>query len=114
MPGEAVEAALSLQRASAPLADAHPGWPRFRAAVNTGEAMVGVVGAESGRSYTVIGDTVNLAARLEAEAPAGGVVISATTLRALPGGRVRALGGVRVKGKAQPVEAYLLDDAPPG
>ena len=47
-----------------------PGWPRFRAAVNTGEAIVGVLGAESGRSYTVIGDTVNLAARLESRGAA--------------------------------------------
>ena len=43
------------------IADEHPGWPRFRVGVNTGEALVGVLGAESGRSYTVIGDTVNLA-----------------------------------------------------
>ncbi len=107
---QAVEAALELQRETSKLADEHPGWPRFRAGVNSGEAMVGVLGAESGRSYTVIGDTVNLASRLQAEAPAGGVVIGETTLRALPGASVRSLGDVTVKGKRGPVQAYLLDE----
>ena len=107
---QAVEAALELQRETSRLADQHPGWPRFRAGVNSGEAMVGVLGAESGRSYTVIGDTVNLASRLQAEAPAGGVVIGETTLRALPGASVRSLGDVTVKGKRGPVQAYLLDE----
>ena len=106
----AVEAALALQDETSRLAAEHPGWPRFRDAVNSGEAMVGVLGAESGRSYTVIGDTVNLASRLQAEAPAGGVVIGETTLRAIPGTRVRSLGSVTVKGKHDPVEAYLLED----
>jgi adenylate cyclase len=78
--------------------------------VNTGEALVGVLGAESGRSYTVIGDTVNLAARLEAQAPAGRVVIGAATLHALPGLRVEALEGLRVKGRRETVDAYLVDD----
>ena len=107
---QAVEAALELQRETSRLADEHPGWPRFRAGVNSGEAMVGVLGAESGRSYTVIGDTVNLASRLQAEAPAGGVVIGETTLRALPGASVRSLGEVAIKGKRGPVQAYLLDE----
>jgi adenylate cyclase len=53
---------------------------------------------------------VNLASRLQAEAPAGGVVIGETTLRAIPGTRVRSLGSVTVKGKHDPVEAYLLED----
>jgi class 3 adenylate cyclase len=107
---QAVEAALELQRETSRLAEEHPGWPRFRAGVNSGEAMVGVLGAESGRSYTVIGDTVNLASRLQAEAPAGGVVIGEQTLRALPGASVRSLGEVTVKGKQGPVQAYLLDE----
>jgi adenylate cyclase len=108
-PRRAVEAALALQRETAGLAEEHPDWPRFRVGINSGEAMVGVLGAESGRSYTVIGDTVNLASRLEAEAPAGGVVIGQSTLTALPGASVRTLGEVRVKGKREPVEAYLLE-----
>jgi adenylate cyclase len=106
----AVEAALAVQRETGRIAAEHPGWPRFRAAVNTGEALVGVLGAESGRSYTVIGDTVNLAARLEAQAPAGRVVIGEATLRELPGVRVEALEGMRVKGRREAVDAYLVDD----
>jgi adenylate cyclase len=106
----ALDAALAVQRETGRIADEHPGWPRFRAAVNTGEALVGVLGAESGRSYTVIGDTVNLAARLEAQAPAGRVVIGAATLRAIPGVRVEALEGLRVKGRREAVDAYLVDE----
>jgi adenylate cyclase len=106
----AVEAALAVQHETGRIAAEHPGWPRFRAAVNTGEVLVGVLGAESGRSYTVIGDTVNLAARLEAQAPCGRVVIGAATLRALPGVRVEALEGIRVKGRREAVDAYLLAD----
>jgi adenylate cyclase len=107
---QALDAALAVQRETGRIADEHPGWPRFRAAVNTGEALVGVLGAESGRSYTVIGDTVNLAARLEAQAPAGRVVIGAATLRAIPGVRVEALEGLRVKGRREAVDAYLVDE----
>ena len=105
----AVAAALAVQRETSRIADEHPGWPRFRAAVNTGEALVGVLGAESGRSYTVVGDTVNLAARLESQAPPGRVVIGVTTLRAVPGARVEALEPLRVKGRSEAVDAYLME-----
>jgi adenylate cyclase len=105
----AVNAAVALQMETARLAAAHPDWPRFRAAVNSGEALVGVVGAESGRSYTVIGDTVNVAARLESRAPTGGVVVGGATLRAVPGLRATSLGEIEVKGKRERVDAYLLE-----
>jgi class 3 adenylate cyclase len=105
----AVSAAAALQTQTASIASAHPDWPRFRAAVNSGEALVGVMGAESGRSYTVIGDTVNVAARLEGRAPTGGVVVGGATLRAVPGLRATSLGEVEVKGKRDPVDAYLID-----
>jgi adenylate cyclase len=105
----AVAAATALQAKTARIGQSHPDWPRFRAAVNSGEALVGVVGAESGRSYTVIGDTVNVAARLESRAPTGGVVVGGATLRAVSGLRATSLGEVEVKGKRERVDAYLLD-----
>jgi adenylate cyclase len=61
---QAARAALAIQSATAFVAAEHPGWPRFRVGVNTGEAAVGVVGAAGARTHTAIGDAVNLAARL--------------------------------------------------
>ena len=109
----AVRAALALQRATEPVARVHPDWPRFRAGVNTGEAHVGVVGAAGSREHTALGDAVNLASRLEGQARAGEVVVGPDTYAALPDGtQVEPLGGVRVKGKAAPVEAYAVVSLP--
>jgi adenylate cyclase len=105
----AVRAAAAVQVEAAHIADQHPEWPRFRIAVNSGEALVGVVGAESGRSYTVIGDTVNVASRLQARAPAGGIVVGGATLRGVPGLGATSLGDVEVRGKREVVDAYLLE-----
>jgi adenylate cyclase len=110
----AVRAGLALQEETGRIVDRHPGWPRFRVGVNSGEVMVGLVGAEGRRSFTVIGDTVNLASRLEGKAQAGKVVIGAETYRALPDGTlVEPLGGIQVKGKEAPVEAYVVVELPP-
>ena len=82
--------------------------------VNTGPVAVGVVGGGDSRGYTVLGDTVNVAARLEGLAPVGGVAIGGATLRALPGAQVSPLGPVAVKGRRESVEAWrlvALDDA---
>jgi class 3 adenylate cyclase len=106
----AARAALAIRDATETLAAGREGWPRFRVGVNTGEAMVGVVGGEGGRTYTVIGDTVNVAARLEGQAPVGGVAIGAETLRRLRGAEAEPLGHVSVKGKPEGVEAYRLTD----
>ena len=105
----AARAALDVLAETDRIAAGHPGWPRFRVGVNSGPVAAGVLGAGQGRSYTVIGDAANVAARLEALAPAGGAVVGAATLRALAGARVRPLGEVAVKGKSQPVDAYILE-----
>jgi adenylate cyclase len=112
----AVDAAAALQRAAAEVARDHPDWPRFRAGVNSGEVLAGVVGGARGhRKHGVVGDTVNLAARLQAEAPVGEVVLGAETVRRLPAEiEVERLPELRVKGKAEPVEAYVLRVASAG
>ena len=71
-------------------------------------ALGHLLGAGGGRTHTVIGDTVNVASRLEAKAPVGGVAIGARTLALLPGAVTEPLGPLELKGKAEPVEAHVL------
>ena len=112
--GAAARAALGFQQAAARLADEHPGWPRFRVGVNSGEVLAGVVGGPTGhRKHGVVGDTVNLAARFEAQAEAGQVVVGSGTASALPAGAVlERLPSLAVKGKSEPVEAFVLRSLP--
>ena len=106
----AARAGAMLQEAATQVARDHPEWPRFRAAVNSGEVLAGLVGGSRGhRKHGVVGDTVNLASRLEAEAPVGHVLLGAETVRRLPPGAVvERLPDLHVKGKVAPVEAYVL------
>jgi class 3 adenylate cyclase len=108
----AAAAALHLQERCAELAQRNPGWPRLRAGVNTGTAVVGHVGAAQQRSFTAIGDTTNVAARLQAAAPTGAVVIAASTRAQIGAADVEALPPLEAKGKLEPLEAYLLRGLP--
>jgi class 3 adenylate cyclase len=109
-PARAARAALLLQRAATRVAEDHEDWPRFRVGVNSGEVHAGVLGGASGhRKHAVVGDVVNVAARLQAEAPIGSILIGESTFRRLGGGAVvEALPPQRVKGKEVPVSAYEL------
>ena len=87
----------------------HTDWPRFRVAVNTGPVLAGIVGDRGHRIHGVFGDTVNLGARLEGHAPPGGIVIAAATRARLPEtAETDALPEFQVKGKAQPIAAFVL------
>lgn len=77
--------------------------------VNTGAMIAGNIGSEQIMSYTVIGDAVNLGARLESLNKQYGtrILVSDATLARLHGRyTVRPLGEVVVKGKTQPVGVY--------
>ena len=109
-PRLAARAALDLQHSAAEIIREHPTWPRFRVGVNSGEVLAGVVGGERGhRKHGVVGDTVNLASRLEQHARVGEVVVGAETVRRLPDGAVvERLPELQVKGQPAPIEAYVL------
>ena len=75
--------------------------------INTGTATVGYIGSRDRTDYTAIGDTVNLAARLEKQAGAGQIIISRFTFEALSQKfPVRPCDQIRVKGKQEPVQIY--------
>jgi class 3 adenylate cyclase len=110
----AARAALALQREAAEVAADRPEWPRFRVGVNSGEVVAAVLGGESGhRKHGLVGDTVNLAARLESIASVDSVVIGAGTYERLPPGSVvERLAPLELKGKSEPVDAYRLHALP--
>jgi adenylate cyclase len=109
----AARAALAFQQAASEVAADHPDWPRFRVGVNSGMVAAGVLGDRGHRKHDVIGDTVNLAARLEAQAPVGEVVIGEGTYGGLPDGvLLEPLPQLHVKGKSAPVTAYVLRGLP--
>ena len=104
----AARAALAIQATAAEVVRRYPDWPRFRVGVNSGEAAVSILGTSGGRTQTVVGDVVNTASRLEAEAPVGGVAIGSGTADRLIGAELETLGAVEVKGKSAPVQAFRL------
>jgi adenylate cyclase len=105
----AADAALAIVAQGRLLAEEHPGWPMFRAGVNTGPAVVGTVGSTERRSFAVIGDTTNTAARLLGLGEPGQVIVAQSTWDAVGAGHVGTpLGPTRVKGRQRPVEAWIL------
>jgi class 3 adenylate cyclase len=89
--------------------------PEFRMRINfgihTGRAVVGNVGAPEMMNFTAVGDTVNLAARLQGLCSGGQILISAATFEQLRDAVPTALLGLRpVKGRAESVMTYEVLD----
>ena len=85
---------------------------QLRIGINTGPALLGTVGTVG--EYTAIGDTVNLAQRLEANAPQGGIMISHETHQLVRGVfEATALAPIMVKGKREPIQVYTINGVKP-
>src|SRR5690242_17761870 len=80
---------------------------RVRVGINSGPVVVGVVGTETANEYTAMGDTVNVAARMQGHARPGSVLVTAATHRFVST-LVEAVdvGMLELKGKADAVHAY--------
>ena len=98
----AVHCALALQALPVPA----------RIGVNTGVVFCGQVGSAVRQEYTVMGDPVNLAARLMQASQPGQVLVSDFTRRyAAAGFSWQALPSIRVKGKSEPIEIFTAGAA---
>src|SRR5262249_14751286 len=108
----AVHAALAIQAAlgeyRAELKQRRDVEFQVRQGLNTGLVVVGSIGSDLRMDYTAVGDTTNVAARLLGVASPGQIVISEAVQRAAGGYfETEALGALQLKGKAEPVPAWL-------
>jgi adenylate cyclase len=76
--------------------------------VNTGLVIAGTVGGGGRLEYTVVGDAVNIAQRLQSEAAGGEIVAAASTIAAAPGVPSESIGPRHVKGREEPVEVFRV------
>ncbi len=81
----------------------------LRIGVNTGEVVAGLLAGDVQRAYTVVGDAVNTAQRLESAAPLGQVLVSETTRRlAMHRFEFERRDPIVLKGKSEPVVTYRV------
>jgi class 3 adenylate cyclase/tetratricopeptide (TPR) repeat protein len=107
----AVHAALGIRQAldayQEDLRREHAATFQVRQGLNTGLVVVGSIGSDLRMDYTAVGDTTNVAARLQQLAGRGGIVVSEATNRLVEGYfQTRFLGERALKGKAEPVGAW--------
>lgn len=77
--------------------------------MHTGEAIVGNIGSDRVMDYTVVGDTVNVAKRLQEAAAAGQTLVSEATCRMVPGLKARRLDALTLPGRQETVIAYVIE-----
>ncbi|HVO29159.1 MAG TPA: adenylate/guanylate cyclase domain-containing protein, partial [bacterium] len=112
-PERAVRAGLQMQRVMTEYGQELQrtrGFPlAMRVGINTGKVIWGRVGGAGDKTFTVMGDAVNLASRLEHAAPIGGVLIGEATARHVRDRfAIEALEPIQIKGKAEPQRTYLV------
>ena len=109
----ALRCAIAMQRRQAELND--EGWsvvdlPTMGVGigVNTGSVIAGTIGGAGRLEYTVVGDAVNVASRLQSEAEGGEIVAAASTVAAAPEIGCESIGPRLVKGREEPVEVFRV------
>jgi class 3 adenylate cyclase len=110
-PARAIRAALGMQDALKRInANLEPQMGislRVRIGLNTGTVVVGSIGSDLRMEYTALGDTVNVASRLQSVAEPGSVLVSRSVYEATkPLYEFRELGSIRVKNRIEPVEIF--------
>ena len=85
---------------------------KLRFGLNTGPVVVGSIGDDLRMDYTALGDTTNLAARIQQSAEPGSILMTDSTYNSVGGHFItEPLGELQVKGKEEPVSTYLLKRA---
>jgi adenylate cyclase len=116
MVANAVRCALAMQRKMAALAGEHPDWHlAVGIGINTGEVILGAMGSRERMDYTVLGDHVNVAARLCSSAPPRQTLVSQSVHDDVaddPAFDLEALEPIRVKGKSEALHVYAVHAGP--
>src|SRR5205085_10265010 len=76
--------------------------------LNTGIVMAGAIGGGGRLEYTVIGDAVNIAQRLQSEALGGEIVAAASTIAAAPRIAAEPIGARAIRGREEQVEVFRV------
>lgn len=111
----AVRAALGMRQALHRLRAQYPSGADFPIeaigiGINAGEVVVGNVGSQSHMEYTLLGDTVNVAARLETLCRSGEILVSSLVAKQLPKGvfEILSKGPTPIRGRAEMVEVFEI------
>ena len=112
--GRAARTALSMRKALKEFNDEQPVIPlEVRISIASGPAMVGDIGTPKRREFTVLGDVVNMSARIKSNAQPGQIVVSGATARLLPPAEFKTsrVGMVEVRGRIAEAEVFRLLEA---
>jgi adenylate cyclase len=110
MEENAVRCSVEIQQKMRLLTEERPEWNiAIGIGINTGDVVMGAMGSEDRMDYTILGDTVNLGARLCSAADRGRTIMSESTyeaVRHLDDLEIVALDPIQVKGKTAPIQIY--------
>ncbi len=109
----AARSAIEIHQKMKELNDEHPDWDiGIGIGINTGDMIFGAMGSEERMDYTILGDNVNLGARLCSAAKGNQTIISESSYNQIKDSDIfviEQLEKLRVKGKSQPIQIYQVN-----